>query len=148
MNDATTTAPYNRLGSLSEHGFTLIEMIVVLAVLALVGSIVLARGPSRSPILDLRAATRSLASGLRETRSHAINSDRDLMFTVDPIMRDYGEKGGPRQPLPAAISVAPPSRPVVFHSDGSSAGGAITLIANNHTLVIRIDWLTGRVSVR
>lgn len=123
-------------------------MIVVLVVLALVGSIVLARGPMRSATLDLRAAARSVASDMRSTRASSIDRDRDLVFTVDPSTRDYGQKGGSRHPLPAAVSVLAPVAPVVFHPDGSSTGGAITLTDADHLLIIKIDWLTGRVSVR
>ncbi|MBC7802128.1 MAG: prepilin-type N-terminal cleavage/methylation domain-containing protein, partial [Gemmatimonadaceae bacterium] len=39
-----------------DGGFTLIEVTVVLAVLALVAGLVLARGPQRSASLDMRAA--------------------------------------------------------------------------------------------
>ena len=48
-----------------EAGFTLIEMIVVLVVLALAAGLVLARGPMRSASLDLRAAARTMAADMR-----------------------------------------------------------------------------------
>lgn len=131
-----------------DRGFTLIEMIVVLVVLALVGSIVLARGPMRSAVLDLRAAARAVASDMRSTRSRSIDIDRDLVFTIDPTAHDYGQRGGLRHGLPAAISVRTPAVPIVFHPDGSSSGGAITLIEADRALVVSVDWLTGSVSVR
>lgn len=131
-----------------DRGFTLIEMIVVLVVLALVGSIVLARGPMRSAALDLRAAARAVASDMRSTRSRSIDIDRDLVFTIDPTARDYGQRDGLRHALPVAMSIRTPVVPIVFHPDGSSSGGAITLIEADHALVVSVDWLTGSVSVR
>ena len=128
-----------------DQGFTLIEMIVVLVVLALAGSIVVTRGPLHSPALDLRAAARTLATDLRSTRSQAVDDDHELVFTIDPVLRDYGQRGGQRQALPSGIAVTTPMPPILFHPDGSSSGGSIVLTESDHSLVIRVDWLTGRV---
>ncbi len=130
-----------------EAGFTLIEMIVVLVVLGLVGSIVLSRGPLRSPTLDLRAAARVLASEMRSARTRAIDDDHDVVFTIDPAHRDYGVRGGARRPLPAGLELATKPVPVVFHPDGSASGGAVTLAENGRQLAIRVDWLTGAVTL-
>ena len=128
-------------------GFTLIEMIVVLVVLGLVVSIVLSRGPLRSPTLDLRAAARVLAAEMRGARTRAIDDDRDVVFTIDPDHRDYGVRGGARRPLPAGLELATRPAPVVFHPDGSASGGAVTLTENGRQLAIRVDWLTGAVTL-
>lgn len=135
-------------GRRSDQGFTLIEMIVVLVVLALAGSIVVARGPLHSPTLDLRAAARTLATDLRSTRSQAVDDDHDLAFTIDPVLHDYGQRGGRRHALPPGIAVTTPMPPILFHPDGSSSGGSIVLTKADHSLVIRVDWLTGRVVVQ
>lgn len=129
-------------------GFTLIEMIVVLVVLGLVGSIVLSRGPLRSPILDLRAGARVMAAAMRGARAQAVDADHDVTFTIDADHRDYGVRGGARRPLPAGLELAGKPEPVVFHPDGSASGGAVTLAENGRQLVIRVDWLTGAVTLR
>lgn len=133
---------------LREAGFTLIEMIVVLVVLALAGSIVLARGPMHSATLDLRAAGRVVAADMRTTRDRAIATDRDLVFTTDPAHRDYGMKDGPRHGLSGPVVLDGPAVPIVFHPDGSASGGLVTLSENDRRVTILVDWLTGRVSMR
>ena len=130
-----------------DRGFTLIEMIVVLVVLALIGSIVLARGPLRSPVLDLRACARGMAAGMRMARADAIAADRDRTFSVDGTARDYGPQGGPRHALPAGIEVDGRTAPILFHPDGSASGGAVTLADGDRRVSVRVDWLTGRVAV-
>ena len=55
------------------EGFTLIEMIVVLAVLGLVGSVILSRGPMHSPTLELRVAAQGLAATMRDGRVAAMS---------------------------------------------------------------------------
>ncbi len=129
-------------------GFTLIEMIVVLVVLGLIGSIVLSRGPLRSPTLDLRAGARVMAAEMRGARARAIDDDHDVVFTIDVDHRDYGVRGGARRPLPAGLELATKPVPVVFHPDGSASGGLVTLAENGQHLDIRVDWLTGAVTVR
>ncbi|MGI4747825.1 MAG: prepilin-type N-terminal cleavage/methylation domain-containing protein [Janthinobacterium lividum] len=131
-----------------DSGFTLIEMIVVLVVLALVGSIVLARGPMHSATLDLRATARTMASEMRRIRAGAIATDHDSVFTVDPAQRDYGIRKGTRHGLPAAIAIVGIPAPIVFRADGSSSGGVVTLGETDRRLAVHVDWLTGRVDVR
>jgi general secretion pathway protein H len=135
-----------------EAGFTLIEMIVVLVVLALAAGLVLARGPMRSASLDLRAAARTMAADMRTTRATAIETDRALLFTLDPVQGDYGVKGGTRHALPRGIAAVTPAAParqatVLFRADGSASGGRLGLSERDHTIAIDTDWLTGAVTV-
>ena len=121
---------------------------VVLAVLALALGLVLTHGPVRSPITDLRAAAGALAGEMRQARAGAIDGDHDVVFTLDAARRDYGVRGGPRHPLPNALELTAPMPPVVFHADGSASGGAVVLAESGRQLGIRVDWLTGAVTVR
>jgi general secretion pathway protein H len=131
-----------------QSGFTLIEMMVVLAVLALAAGLVLARGPMRSATLDLRAAARTMAADMRSTRAHAIDDDHALTFTLDPVHDDYGVKGGARHALPRGISsVAPGVGAVLFRADGSASGGRLALAEGDRTIEIQVDWLTGAVTI-
>lgn len=132
----------------TDDGFTLIEMIVVLVVLALVGTIVLARGPMHSATLDLRAQARTMASDMRRARADAIAKDQDVVFTVDADRRDYGVQHGTRHALATAVGIDGQVAPIVFHADGSASGGTITLSEGERRLAVRVDWLTGQVAVR
>jgi general secretion pathway protein H len=71
-------------------GFTLIEMIVVIAVMAMIGGLVMMRQPWRSTGLNMDATERALAGALRLARSRAIAQDRAVsvvtgaaQFSVD-----------------------------------------------------------------
>lgn len=66
-----------------DSGFTLIEMIVVVLILGLIGTVLLTRGPLHSITLDLRGAGQQLASAMRQTRMRAIASGTAAFFTID-----------------------------------------------------------------
>lgn len=126
-------------------GFTLIEMLVVLAVLALVLGLVITHGPVRSQRLELDAAARQVTGALRLARSRAIADERTVVFALDA--------GGYRldrdAPTTWSGNVSPRGdRLVVFTPDGGSSGARIVLDDGERAVAIGVDWLTGRVVVR
>jgi general secretion pathway protein H len=137
-------------------GFTLIEMLVVIVVLGLALGLVLARGPMRSPTLDVRAAAGELAAALRLTRAHAIADNRSIRLVVDVARHRFAMDGGAAVRLPADIGLAVrtiagdaagPLAAIGFAPDGSSTGGQIALAEAGSRMLVGVDWLTGRVRV-
>jgi general secretion pathway protein H len=135
-----------RTGRASPHrraGFTLIEMVVVLAVLGLVLGILGMQRPMRSARLELEGAARALTGALQLARSRAIAENRSVALTVDHV--SYAWDGGAPHPLPERI-VARDSATIAFAANGSSSGGAIALQAGDRVAMVTVEWLTGRVS--
>lgn len=124
-------------------GFTLIEMIVVIVIMALVASLLLVRQPWHSAGLDLAATRRGLASVFQTARSRAIVQGRDVVVVI--AANGYSLDGAVT-PLPAG-QVLSPSR-LVFTPDGQSSGGTILLTAATLRIALTVDWLTGRVRAR
>lgn len=126
-------------------GFTVIEMIVVLAVLALALGLVITHGPVRSQRLELDAAARGVAGALRLARSRAIAEERTVVFALDAS----GYRLDRGAPTTWSGDVSPQgNRLVVFTPDGGSSGGRIILREGERAVAIGVDWLTGRVIVR
>jgi general secretion pathway protein H len=126
-------------------GFTIIEVLVVLAVLALVLGLVITHGPVRSQRLELDSAARRVAGELRLARSRAIAEERTVVFALDA--------GGYRldRDAPTTWSADVSSegnRRVVFTPDGGSSGARIVLRDGDRAVAIGVDWLTGRVVVQ
>lgn len=130
---------------MKDRGFTLLEMLVVLAVLGLVAGLVVARGPMRSAGLDARTAANQLAGVLRAARSEAIATDRPVAVLIDGVAGTV--RIGPGPPRSLGATLLPPARPIVFAPDGSSAGGRIGVAAGPVRRQVAVDWLTGRVSI-
>lgn len=136
----------------AERGFTLIEMIVVLAVLALVAGLVLTRGPQRSAALEMRAASAAVAQTLRLARSRAIAGNQPVPVQFDPRAAAFRLGSDPVRSLPRGFALAVTvaegqGASILFLPDGSSTGGKVALAGGGRAAQVGVDWLTGRVSV-
>lgn len=138
-------------------GFTLIEMLVVLAILAL--SFVLMAGyrPLWSRGLEIDTTAAMLAAELRLVRSEAIAANRAAAFELNVAGRRYRGGSAPTRELPARMAVelttisderqSSGAGSIRFFPDGSSTGGRIVLAEGSRRVAVGVDWLTGRVSV-
>ena len=142
----------------TENGSLLIELLVVLAILALVAAIALPGTPilGRRPSLSLVAA--DIAARLRAARSVAIARNRDVVFALDPERRTYGVAGvGVPQTVPATVGLSVTTArtlirenreaQLVFFRDGTSTGGTIRLADQHQSVAIGVEWLTGAVHI-
>ena len=125
-------------------GFTLIEIVVVLAILGLLAALVVGRGPMRSARLDLDTATRQVAGSLRLARSKAIAQNHGVRWLAGPA--GFGFEGAPPQSLPPGVRIPAPVA-IGFAPDGSSTGGSVTLQSGSRGKTVGVDWLSGRVQV-
>ncbi len=125
----------------------MIEILVVLVILSLALGIFagfVARGHTT---LDLTTGADGLANTLRLARARAITRQQTVTFAVAGNGRFY-VVDGETHPLPQTLTLnmaGPPN--IRFAPDGSSSGGTIRLAAGEQTRTVRVDWLTGRVSV-
>ena len=152
----TATSP---VGSYQhEDGFTLLELLVVLAVIAFATTLIpgfLLRDHSAT---GLDRVARAVADGLREARSRAVLANRDELFAIDVASHQFraGEAATPVQ-LDRAIGlelvtarseqVAAMAGRIRFFPDGSSTGGRIVLLNEGDSRSIEVDWLTGDVMI-
>jgi general secretion pathway protein H len=139
-------------------GFTLLEVIVVLALGAIIYVVLLSGPLGKASAADLKAAARSLASGLRTAQTTAMATRRDALLTIDMESHEY-LTSGEQQPrkLPdnidlklytAQTEVTSEKRGSIrFYPDGSSTGGRITVASGERKYLVDVDWLTGRVSI-
>ena len=141
-----------------EGGFTLLEVIVVLALGAVIYAMVLGVPFGKASAADLKAAARSLAAGLRTAQSTAMATRRDALLTVDMESREYVSTGEQQvHSIPKSIELklytaqtevtSSQRGSIRFYPDGSSTGGRITVSTGERKFLVDVDWLTGRVAI-
>lgn len=141
-----------------QRGFTLLEMVCVLALIALMTAVLLPVVPRQTSRARLQAFALQAASVLKTDRSAAIRSQRDVSTLVDPRARAI-RSGASRETLripddvrfdamlPQTCHNRAALSTISFFPDGMSCGGAIALSRLDTTYEIRVNWLTGRVEI-
>lgn len=140
------------------RGFTLIEVLVVLAIMVLVVAIVVPMGVGERAHARIAAGAHEIAEGLRLTRSRAILTDRAADFLVD-VNTDTFRVAGAMAPvaLPRDLKITLSTTEdllkgdsigaIRFYPDGSSTGGGVTLVGAEDRYLVAVDWLTGGISI-
>jgi general secretion pathway protein H len=140
------------------RGFTLVELLVVLALMGLALTVASPLIANALPGTQMRAAARDVATGLRYARSLAIASNADVTFDVDVEAHRFAVSPSRRSgsfPEDAEI-VLTTARSELFDSgagsirffpDGTSTGGGIEIVRGGRKFLITVDWLTGRVAI-
>ena len=142
----------------AEEGSTLIEMLVVLAILALVAAVALPGAQTLGQGPSLRLVASDIAVRLRAARSMAIADNREVAFAFDTASRTYGVVGmGAPQALSATVDVSMTTARqyvrestearLIFFSDGTASGGTIRLTDRRQRIAIGVEWLTGAVHI-
>jgi general secretion pathway protein H len=151
----------------STGGFTLLELLVVLALVGFLMSLVPSLISAAVPGVKLRVESRDLAASLRKSRNTAIASGVQVDVTINNDPPQYYIDQKEAHELPSAIAVVArdsmdlqygyaPLQPeqitndnfrVRFYPDGSSSGALITLRHEMKAYTVTVDWLLGGVSM-
>lgn len=140
------------------HGFTLLEILVVIVLIAGMGGLTAMIMAGGLDGIRLRASAKEIATQLRYTRAQAIATGRPQRFTIDPRAHAWTAPKGRQGDVPSQLRVqvtsareAQPARGVaaiMFFADGASTGGRIQLRAKSAAWNVDVAWLTGRVEAR
>jgi len=142
-----------------EAGFTLMEMLVVMVIVAMAAMTVTAVYRTPSGSAEVKAAALMVASRLRDLRAAAMTSGGERTAEIDAGSRvlRFGDGRAPLRLKPgfeiavvAADSEArsPTTAGIRFYPNGSSSGATINLKSERQIYEIRVNWLTGRVSAK
>ena len=80
--------------SKNQEGFTLVELMVAVAIMLIIGAIAAPNFLTTSPRYHLKKSARDLASNIRKARSLAIKFNRDVSIVFDTGNKRYIVDGG------------------------------------------------------
>src|SRR6516162_1906367 len=147
-----------RMSEASEGGFTLLEMVCVIALVAMLAAVLLPFVPRNTSRARLQAYALEAATLLKADRNAAIRGGTDVATLVDVPSRAI-RSGATAQTLripedvrfeallPQTCQQRAALSTISFFADGMSCGGAIALTRLDSSYEIRVNWLTGRIEI-
>jgi len=142
----------------SQAGFTLLEMVCVLALVAMMAAVLLPFVPRHTTRSRLQGYALQTAALLKADRTAAIRRGVDVATLVDAGGRQIRSGAGAdmiRIPddvrvdalLPRTCDRREALSTISFFANGMSCGGAITLSRLDVGYEVRVNWLTGRIEI-
>ncbi|HSC17692.1 MAG TPA: prepilin-type N-terminal cleavage/methylation domain-containing protein [Rhizomicrobium sp.] len=126
-----------------EAGVTLLEALVVIAIMALIAGLMAPNIGASLDLLSLRQSAAVLQADLRVARATALRTGAAVTVKPLPGGRGYDWIGGTRH-LPET-TVLSMSAPVSFLPDGSLIPASISIAAGARRIPIAIDTTTGAI---
>jgi general secretion pathway protein H len=137
-----------------DQGFSLLEILVVLAIIAMAGAALTAINRPRQA--DVRQTASLVAGEALQARFDAISTNATRSIVLDLGARTLSDGSKNARSLPrdlsfaATVAESPVSAEgkaeIQFFPDGSSTGGEIVVSNGRVSFVIRVFWLTGTVT--
>jgi len=135
-------------------GFTLIEVVCVLAIIALLASLVLPAIPRATSRARLEAYAVEVAATLTADRNSAIRRRTPIATSLNAVARTIRSgSSADRIQLPRDVALdallaktcngKTAGATIVFFPGGMSCGGTIDLRRGDVGFQIRVNWLTG-----
>jgi len=141
-----------------QSGVTLLELLIVLAIMGFIAGIAVPMFSSGVSTTQLKSAASEVAAGLRLARDQAIAQRNETLWQIDVAARAFNVPPDPRvHHLPERIEiklfaaqsdlVGDNLGAIRFFPDGGSNGGRVTLAYGERKYEVDVDWLTGRIAI-
>jgi len=141
-----------------EAGFTLLDTVAVLAIVAILAAVALPRWPHGTSRPQLEAYALSVAALLKADRNAALARRERVATRLDVTAREVASGAGAgvvRLPEDVAFDAlvaqncagAANRSAIEFLPSGMSCGGSIALARPGAAYHVRVNWLTGGVEV-
>jgi general secretion pathway protein H len=129
------------------EGFTLLEMLVVMAILALIAGIGFPAIERAISTQRTRLATTEVVAALGDARALAVATGQVTPFRIAENGSAF--RIGARNPsaLPEGFRLTADQQLLRFFDDGTSDEGRMTLVGNQSRILIRVDPESGIAAV-
>jgi len=146
-----------KAGCPGTSGFALIEVVVAMAIVALVVSLILPHIAHEPGPAALQAKAYEIASLFRDDRNAALLGRREVVSRIDMNQRlAISGSGNTAVKVPDSVVVDlvqsdheafPGGGGIRFYPDGRTSGGVVTIHRGTYGYRISVNWLTAHVEV-
>ena len=134
-------------------GFTLIEILVVIAIMAALAVIVAVQVVGKLENVKVATAGKDIMAALRYTRGQALVTGEPQSLVINVENGSYVAANKPEVILPKELKAEIYTGEVLnektgairFFPDGGSTGGKIMVSADGRKWTVRVSWLTGDI---
>lgn len=156
---AQRAAPIDhRGGPRAARGMSLLEMLLVVAIIA--AASLLAAGALTGGFagLQLRSSAKEIAANLRYARAQALAKGQPQKFVIDPRAHTWRAAEDRKGEIPRKLGIVftgtrglqarAGEGAILFFPDGASTGGRVQLQSGKAAWNVDVAWLTGEVTLK
>lgn len=147
-----------RRGTRRASGFSLLEILMVMAIIAIASLLAVAVLNGGIDGLRLRSSAKEIAANLRYARAQALNTGQPQKFVIDPAAHTWRTVNDRHGEIPRKLGILftgtrglqarAGEGAILFFPDGASTGGRVQLQAGKAAWNVDVAWLTGEVTVK
>ena len=140
-----------------EGGYTLLELIVVLAIISLLLGLFSTSMTRHSSLSSPKLIGKLIETDLEQARATAMSTGKPVDVLFDAERHIWRTGAGAERRWPDDVNVdlrtvsfattAGKMNGIRFLPEGSSTGGEIALRRESQVVSVKVDWLTGRIGM-
>ncbi len=140
------------------RGVSLLEMLLVVAIIAAAGLLATAVLSGGFAGMQLRSNAKEIAAQLRYTRAQALSTGQPQKFVIDPAAHTWRTVNDRRGEIPRKLGIVftgtrglqarAGEGAILFFPDGASTGGRVQLNSGKAAWNVDVAWLTGEVTIK
>lgn len=141
--------PGGRTPGDSRTGFTLIEVLAVLAITVMISTLAFPRIETAITRFAFDQTLTAVSANIRIAAAESLSTGKRVVLSVAKDGRSYAWQGVSPRLLPDTVRMKQRSDgAIAFYADGSSTGGVLEVASGKRQALIAVDPITQGINIR